>query len=92
MDQTGGHCFVSPSKWSDRKDQNGDNMPLCIIHGEYSNGRAPIMICSYRRYGVKKAFLWTYMCMDEQKDERTTETIIFDQGVRNYIIVNDYDL
>ena len=28
--------------------------------------------------------------MDEQKDERTTETIIFDKVVRKYIIVHDY--
>ena len=30
--------------------------------------------------------------MDERMDERTTETIIFDRGMRKYVRVNDYDL
>ena len=60
--------------------------------GEYSNGRAPIMIGSYRCYGVKKSCIQTYELMDERTDERNIETIIFDQGVRKYVRVNDYDL
>ena len=30
--------------------------------------------------------------MDERTDERNIETIIFDQGVRKYVRVNDYDI
>ena len=30
--------------------------------------------------------------MDERTDERATETIIFDQGVRKYARVKNYDL
>ena len=60
--------------------------------GEYSNVRAPIMICSYRCYGLKKTPIRTYERMDEQTDERATETIIFDRGVHKYVRVNDYDL
>ena len=33
-----------------------------------------------------------YKRMDERTYERTTETIIFDLGVREYVRVNDYDL
>ena len=47
-----GDFFVLPSKWYDRKDQHRDNLPLCIIQGEYSNGRD-------RCYGVKKDFIRT---------------------------------
>ena len=33
-----------------------------------------------------------YKRMEKRTDERTTETIIFDSGVRKYVRVNDYDL
>ena len=79
-----------PIKCSDWKNQHGDTLPLFIILGGYSNRRAHIMIFSYRCYGVKKAFIRTYECMDERTDERTTETIIFDRGMRKYVRVNDY--
>ena len=42
----------------------------------------------YRCYGVKKAFIRTYEHMCIQKNERVTETIIFERGVRNYFRVN----
>ena len=84
--------FVFPSKWYDWKEQHRDTLLLCIVQGEYSNGRAHIMISAYRCYGVKKAFKRTYARMDERTDKRSTESIIFDRGVRKYVRVNDYDL
>ena len=66
-------CFVFLIKWSDRRDQHGDTLPLCIIQGEYSNEYAPIMICSYICYELKKASIQTYERMDEKIDERATE-------------------
>ena len=79
--------FFLPSNWSDWK-EHGDTLTLCIIREEYSNGHAPIMICSYICYGVKKAFIRTYERMGVWTDERSTETIIFDWGVRKYFRVN----
>ena len=76
-----------PGKWSDRK-EHGGTLLLCIIWEEYSNRRAPIMICSYICYGVKKALIQTYYYMGIGIDERSTETIIFDRGVRKYVRVN----
>ena len=67
-----------PIKWPDQKEQHGDTLTLYIIAEKYPNGRAPIMIFSYRFYGVKKAFIQTYEFMDKRTDERATETIIFD--------------
>ena len=32
--------------------------------------------------------MWTYESMCVQTDERETETVYFDQGMRKYIIVN----
>ena len=40
----------------------------------------------------EKAFIQTYDCMGVRTDEISTETIIFDRGVREYVRVNDYDL
>ena len=61
-------------------------MKLCIMREEYSNGLAPIIICSYRCYGVKEAFIRTYESMGVRTDERATKTIIFTKA---YIITSE---
>ena len=46
------------------------------------------MICSYRCYGVKKAFIQSYELMGVKTHERATETIIFEQSMCKYVRVN----
>ena len=41
---------------------------------------------------IEKDFVQTYERMGVRTDEISTETIIFDRGVREYVRVNDYDL
>ena len=36
---------------------------------------------------LKRAIIWTYKNMGVWTDDRSTETIIFDQGVRKYVRV-----